>query len=249
MNKYVEFVSDENFEIAVKRVLDAYKEFEKEKQDTQPLDVLLDKDRQTIDEFKTVFDLCSKGLTLKEWTSQEVERQLDKKINNKIGEFHQELLGYVDGWINLETGDQTGLDLKNEEETIFIELKNKYNTMNKTSKEGCQMALENVVEKNPNSKGYWAYVISRNYKSEESVWEYSRTINDEKIKFNNPQVRRISGDKLYEMITGDKDALEKVCRAIPIAIKNIKEKEEDCISPEDAATLDEFYKTVFKKSE
>lgn len=30
MNKYVEFVSDENFEIAVKRVLDAYKEFEKE---------------------------------------------------------------------------------------------------------------------------------------------------------------------------------------------------------------------------
>ena len=32
-------------------------------------------------------------------------------------------------------------------------------------------------------------------------------------------------------------------------INKIKEKEEDCISPEDAATLDEFYKTVFKKSE
>jgi hypothetical protein len=51
------------------------------------------------------------------------------------------------------------------------------------------------------------------------------------------------------MITGDKNALEKVCRAIPLAIKNIKEKEEDCISSEDLATLDEFYKTVFKKSE
>ena len=165
MNKYVEFVSDENFEIAVKRVLDAYKEFEKEKQDTQPLDVLLDKDSPTIDEFKTVFDLCSKDLTLKEWAEKEVERQLDKNINNKIGEFHQELLGYVDGWINLEKGDPTGLDLKNEEETIFIELKNKYNTMNKTSKEGCQMALENVVEKYPNSRGYWAYVISYKYKS------------------------------------------------------------------------------------
>lgn len=249
MNKYVEFVSDENFEIAVKRVLDAYKEFEKEKQDTQPLDVLLDKDSPTIDEFKTVFDLCSKDLTLKEWAEKEVERQLDKNINNKIGEFHQELLGYVDGWINLEKGDPTGLDLKNEEETIFIELKNKYNTMNKTSKEGCQMALENVVEKYPNSRGYWAYVISYKYKSQESIWEYSRKVNDETVKFSNPQVKRISGDKLYEMITGDKNALEKVCRAIPLAIKNIKEKEEDCISSEDLATLDEFYKTVFKKSE
>ena len=249
MNKYVEFVSDENFEIAVKRVLDAYKEFEKEKQDTQPLDVLLDKDSPTIDEFKTVFDLCSKDLTLKEWAEKEVERQLDKNINNKIGEFHQELLGYVDGWINLEKGDPTGLDLKNEEETVFIELKNKYNTMNKTSKEGCQMALENVVEKYPNSRGYWAYVISYKYKSQESIWEYSRKVNDETVKFSNPQVRRISGDKLYEMITGDKDALEKVCRAIPLAIKNIKEKEEDCISSEDLSTLDEFYNTVFKKSE
>lgn len=249
MNKYVEFVSDENFEIAVKRVLDAYKEFEKEKQDTQPLDVLLDKDSPTIDEFKTVFDLCSKDFTLKEWAEKEVERQLDKNINNKIGEFHQELLGYVDGWINLEKGDPTGLDLKNEEETVFIELKNKYNTMNKTSKEGCQMALENVVEKYPNSRGYWAYVISYKYKSQESIWEYSRKVNDETVKFSNPQVRRISGDKLYEMITGDKNALEKVCRAIPLAIKNIKEKEEDCISSEDLATLDEFYKTVFKKSE
>ena len=249
MNKYVEFVSDENFEIAVKRVLDAYKEFEKEKQDTQPLDVLLDKDSPTIDEFKTVFDLCSKDLTLKEWAEKEVERQLDKNINNKIGEFHQELLGYVDGWINLEKGDPTGLDLKNEEETVFIELKNKYNTMNKTSKEGCQMALENVVEKYPNSRGYWAYVISYKYKSQESIWEYSRKVNDETVKFSNPQVRRISGDKLYKMITGDKDALEKVCRAIPLAIKNIKEKEEDCISSEDLATLDEFYNTVFKKSE
>ena len=249
MNKYVEFVSDEEFETAVKRLLDAYKEFEEEKQDTDPLEVLLDKDRQTIDEFKTVFDLCSKNISLKEWTGKEVERQLDKKINNKIGEFHQEILGYVDGWINLETGDPTGLDLKNEDETIFIELKNKYNTMNKTSKEGCQIALENVVSKYPNSIGYWAYVISHNYKSQESIWEYSRTINDEKIKFNNPQIRKISGDKLYEMITGDKDALEKVCRAIPLSIKNIKENEEDCISPEDMATLNEFYKTVIKKSE
>ena len=238
-NKYVDFVSDEDFERAVKRVIDEYAEYELEISETKPIDILLDKERQTIDEFKTVFDLCTNDITLKKWTEREVERQIDKKINNRIGEFHQELLGYVDGWIDLGIGDPTEIDLKNEEETIFIELKNKYNTMNSSSKKTCRGKLEKVIENNPNATAYWAYVINKKYKSEDRIWVYNER-DDERI-------RRISGDKLYELITGDKDALEKVLKAIPIAIKNIRNLENDCISNEDSKILDEYLIHVFKK--
>lgn len=238
-NKYVDFVSDEDFERAVKRVMDEYAEYELEISESKPIDILLDKERQTIDEFKTVFDLCTNDITLKKWTEREVERQIDKKINNRIGEFHQELLGYVDGWIDLGVGDPTEIDLKNEEETIFIELKNKYNTMNSSSKKTCREKLEKVIEDNPDATAYWAYVINKKYKSEDRVWVYKER-DDERI-------RRISGDKLYELITGDKDALEKVLIAIPKAIKNIRELENECISKEDNEILEEYLVHVFKK--
>ena len=38
-----------------------------------------------------------KRFNFKIWTEKEVERQLDKNINNKIGELHPELIGYVEG--------------------------------------------------------------------------------------------------------------------------------------------------------
>ena len=246
-NKYVDFVSDENFEKAVKRVYDAYEECKNEKINKKPLQILLNKRRQTIDEFKTVFDICSNDESIEEWTMNEIQRQNDKKINNKIGEFHQELLGYVEGWIDLGTGDKTEIDLKNEEETIFIELKNKYNTMNSSSKKTCREKLEKIIENKPNATAYWAYVINKNYKSEECVWEYTRKINGEKTKIVDERIRRISGDKLYELITGDKDALEKVFIAIPKAIKNIRNLENECISEEDAEIIDEYLIHVFKK--
>ena len=98
-------------------------------------------------------------------------RQQDKTINNKIGEFHQELLGKVDGWMDLGIGDETEIDLKKEDNTVFIELKNKYNTMNSSSEKTCREKLEKVIEKYPDATVYWAYVISKNYKSEDRIWK------------------------------------------------------------------------------
>ena len=42
-NKYVDFVSDEDFERAVKRVIDEYAEYELEISETKPIDILLDR--------------------------------------------------------------------------------------------------------------------------------------------------------------------------------------------------------------
>ena len=78
----------------------------------------------------------------------ELLRQSDKTINTKIGEFHQELLSKVNGWVDLGIGDETEVDLKKEDNSIFIELKNKYNTVNSSSTKTCREKLENILERN-----------------------------------------------------------------------------------------------------
>lgn len=233
MNKYVDFVSDEDFLESVKHVVDGYPT---SIDDDSPITVLKES-KNTIDEFKTIFDICVNQSNFEEWSTSEIIRQNDKTINNKIGEFHQILLGKVDGWVDLGIGDETEIDLKNEENTIFIELKNKYNTMNSSSTKTCREKLENVLKEYPNAITYWAYVINKNYKSEERVWIY-KGHEDERI-------RRISGDKLYEMITGDPQSLKKTFNAIPRAIKDLK-KYDYALSDKDKNTLNEYNKFIFK---
>ena len=236
MNRYVEFVSDEDFLECIKHVVDAYlitNDME------TPIELLYES-KNTIDEFKTLFDVCVSQIGFDEWANTELLRQSDKTINNKIGEFHQKLLGKVDGWIDLGIGDETEVDLKKEDNSIFIELKNKYNTMNSSSTKTCREKLENILEKYPDATVYWAYIISKNYESEDYVWKYQQR-EDERI-------RRISGDKLYEIITGDSKALEKVFNSIPLAITDLLGKDYE-LNIYDKKILKEFNQHIFHKSD
>lgn len=232
MNKYVEFVSDEDFLECVKHVIDFYLSDEYQE---EPMTVLKES-KNGIDAIKTIFDITVKQIGFDGWANKEMERQQDKTINNKIGEFHQELLGKVEGWVDLGVGDETEIDLKKEDNTVFIELKNKHNTMNSSSTKTCREKLENVIEQYPDATAYWAYIISRKYRSENRVWKYQGR-EDEKI-------RRISGDLLYEMITGDSNALEKVYEAIPKAIVDLL-GEDYKLLPYDEKLMKEFQEFIY----
>lgn len=236
MHKYVEFVSDEDFLECVRKVVESYQTLD---ENVTPTSILTES-KNTIDEFKTIFDVCVNQISFDEWSKIELTRQQDKTINNKIGEFHQELLGKVDGWVDLGIGDETEIDLKKEDNTVFVELKNKYNTMNSSSEKTCREKLENVIEKYPDATAYWAYVISKNYKSECRVWKYQQR-EDERI-------RRISGDRLYAMVTGDSKALQKTFNAIPKAIVEIL-GEDYKLTEEDEELQIECNNIIFKKEE
>lgn len=236
MHKYVEFVSDEDFLECVRKVVESYQTLD---ENVTPTSILTES-KNTIDEFKTIFDVCVNQISFDEWSKIELTRQQDKTINNKIGEFHQELLGKVDGWVDLGIGDETEIDLKKEDNTVFVELKNKYNTMNSSSEKTCREKLENVIEKYPDATAYWAYVISKNYKSECRVWKYQQR-EDERI-------RRISGDRLYAMVTGDSKALQKTFNAIPKAIVEIL-GEDYKLTEEDEELQIEYNNIIFKKEE
>lgn len=104
------------------------------------------------------------------------------------------------------------MDLTNEDHTKFIELKNKYNTMNSSSRKTAIEKLENILKKHPNAELYICYIIGKDYK-----------IKDETIK-NHEKIREISGSKVYELITGNPNALEELTNTLPIAINDTIKK-------------------------
>ena len=58
-------------------------------------------------------------------------RQIDKTNNNRIGYFHQNMFRFAGhGWVVPENGEQGGFDVLNDELHIYVEMKNKHNTMN-----------------------------------------------------------------------------------------------------------------------
>ena len=230
-NKYVDFVSDDHFLKCVKWVCGAY------------LDPSLKFDkkwlqRNGVDPFKMVFDMVARNRNFESLMEEEKSRQYDKKSGGRIGDFHQKLLGGVDGWTDLGVGDETKVDLKKDDNTIFMELKNKYNTVNSDSLSAVRLKLKKITNDFPNSIAYWAYVIEKNGTSGESDWVY--------LGENNPKLRKIWGSKLYEKITGKSDALEKTWIALPIAICDILSNA-GTISSKDLKELQIWFKDAFEQ--
>ena len=218
-NKYLSFVSDEHFLKCVSHVCSGYSEVKKEVK-------ISDLKGNGLDPFKVIFDIASKNSTFGKWLIGEELRQSDKTLNNRIGEFHQRLLGGVEGWHDLGIGDDTKLDLVNHDRSIGIELKNKSNTVNADSKDKVRDKLEAFITANPKSVAYWAYIISPKNNHGENVWKYHGRIDK--------RIRIIWGSKVYELVTDDANALRATWEALPNAINEVSKKQ---ISKEDMKKL------------
>lgn len=208
MGNYVDFVSDEHFLKCVKEVCDTYlivTELESEEEKIKWLT------RNGLDSIKAVFDMMNGNMNFDQWKEGEFVRQLDKTVSNRVGDFHQKLLGGVKDWVNLPTGNPTGVDLKNNSETIFIELKNKHNTVKGEDEKNVFDKLEKIVKNNPSATAYFAYINPKDGTSGEKIWEVSR-------RNPNPRVIEIWGSRVYELVTGKPTALEEMWAALPNAI-------------------------------
>ena len=205
-NKYVNFVSDKDFLKCVEHVCKGYAE----SRENLSID---DLKSNGLDPFKTVFDLINKRINFDTWLKNEEMRQADKTLNNRIGEFHQKLLGSVKNWVDLGIGDDSKVDLMKKDKSIFIELKNKFNTVNSDSLDKVRDKLEKAVAQNKKAKAYWAFIISKDNSSGDRVW-------NKKGRKANERIRVIYGSKVYELVTGDKDALRKTWLALPKAIND-----------------------------
>ena len=165
--KYLSYMSDE-------KLLDAIEKLYRSYQKAFASKTLKDLNKNIIDPFKFQFDTeFLHGGHPEETLRSEIFRQSDKTIANAIGLFHQQLLGSIDGF---EESPTLPCDVRKTDDTIFAEVKNKYNTMNVRSAAGVYDELAGLAKSYPKAMCYLVEIIAK--KSTDEVW--SITINEKK---------------------------------------------------------------------
>lgn len=174
---------------------------------------LKDFNSNVIDPIKFTFDSLVYEQSMEQTIENEVLRQLDKTNSMFIGYFHQNIFNYIgDGWVVPERG----YDIVCPDKEIYVEMKNKHNTMNSSSAAKTFMRFQNTIITRNTATCYLVEVISK--RSQNSPW----TITLDGVKQpTNQQIRRISIDKFYELVCGDKDAFMKLCKVIPLVIEDV----------------------------
>lgn len=164
-----------------------------------------------IDPIKLTFDSKVYGKSLREVVESECLRQIDKTNQNHLGYFHQYLFKYAPGW----SVPTKGFDVVNEEKHIFAEIKNKHNTMNSRASLAVYSFMQDKILHDDKAVCMLVEVISK--KSQNVKWHF----ND----FSHDNIRRVSIDKFYEIVFGDKDAFFKLCQALPQILTDVLEYE------------------------
>lgn len=167
--------------------------------------------KNIIDPIKMTFDAKIYQKTTQQAIEIEIVRQLDKSNNNHIGYFHQNIFQYFSGW----SLPATGYDIIHAEKNIFVEMKNKHNTMNSSSSQKTYMRMQNTVLRNPQAQCFLVEVIAK--KSQNIPWAISLDGHN----LSDPKIRRLSIDRFYELVTGDPLAFRQLCEVLPCVIEDV----------------------------
>ena len=143
-NKYLSFVSDEHL---LKCVANLHKSYINKKNNVTRKSFYENK----IDTIKLTFDSKFNDIEEGDLVETELLRQIDKSINNFIGTFHEEVLGAVAAY---ENGRSRGYDIWALDDTLFAEIKNKYNTMGSGSQESVFQKLARFADDHKQAKCY-----------------------------------------------------------------------------------------------
>lgn len=174
--------------------------------------------KNLIDPIKLTFDSAVYRHGMEKTIENEVLRQLDKSNTNNIGYFHQNIFNHIgEGW----SVPNKGYDIVNKSRLIYVEMKNKHNTMNSSSSQKTYMRMQNTLLENPKAQCLLVEVIAA--KSQDKIWEIS--VDNQKCK--NAGIRRVSIDKFYHIVTGDQFAFRDLCNVLPAVMKDVLKYLED----------------------
>ncbi|WP_418969273.1 Eco47II family restriction endonuclease [Alloscardovia omnicolens] len=184
-----------------------------------------------VDPIKMVFDRAVYGESWQQIISNEIFRQRDKSNTNEIGYFHQRLFEYIENCHVPANGQEGGWDViydthigytvdeGNTVHKIYVEMKNKHNTMNSASSGKTYIKMQHQLLNDDDCACFLVEAIAK--KSQNIVWE--TTVNGEKVSHR--KIRRVSIDKFYEIVTGQSDAFYKICMALPAVVDEVLREE------------------------
>ena len=215
----IDFISEQDFYSHVKSTIEHY--------GTKLAPYDLDKfNNNIVDPIKLIFDKMVYGLSFEEIIKNELFRQRDKANNNDIGYFHQRIFQYMkdctvpsSGWDVILTREN-GIDIKEcgKVKTVYVEMKNKHNTMNSASSGKTYMKMQGQLLKDDDCACFLVEAIAKK-----------------------------SQNITYYTITGEKDAFYKMCMALPSAIENVIGNSGNISVPKDTV-IDELNKIAERKN-
>ncbi len=234
---YLSYISDENFELAVRFMMNSADEGLRKADE--------DFSRNVIDPFTIIFEMLSFGIsTIPAWEHTEKTRQAQKSLGQALGDFHQKILGSVDGWVNFGVGNN--VDLHCPQRNIIAEVKNKHNTVTGAKLVGVYDDLERLVMPNASIyRGYTAYyveIIPKNLRGYDVEFTPSDRATSSRRQ-GNPQIRKIDGKRFYSLVTQEPNALEQLYDALPRMIANITETN---FSEADIARMKAYFIDAFQ---
>jgi len=177
--------------------------------------------KNLIDPIKLTFDSKVYGKTIEEIIESESIRQMEKSNSNNIGYFQQNIFKYIYNQNTQQTNwsvPKQGFDIVNDIDKIYVEMKNKHNTMNSSSSQKTYMRMSSKLNNMPEATCMLVEVIAKN--SQNLPWKIS--LDGEPISHDN--IRRVSIDKFYEIVTGEKEAFKQLVEALPKVMDDVLEE-------------------------
>lgn len=244
------FISEEDFSNHVKATIEKYGE------KLKSFD-LKRFNKNIIDPVKLIFDKTVYQASWEEIVSNEIFRQRDKSNNNDIGYFHQRIFQYIDkchvpdngkegGWdVIFENPDSIEIPSAGTVSRVYVEMKNKHNTMNSASAGKTFIKMQNQLLTDDDCACFLVEAIAQ--RSQNIKWE--TTV--DKHKVGHKLIRRVSLDKFYALVTGQEDAFYQMCMVLPDIIQKAVDELGNSIVPNDTVMeeLKELSKQYNFKSE
>ena len=198
-----------------------------------------------VDPIKLIFDKSVYRTSWEEIVNNEIFRQRDKSSNNDIGYFHQNIFSYFKGCEVPQAGwdvvyrNPEGIKMPDGDvvHTIYVEMKNKHNTMNSASSAKTYIKMQGQILEDDDCACFLVEAIAK--KSQNIKWAT-------KVDGKNVQhrlIRRVSMDQFYAVLTGDNESFYKMCMALPGAIHSVVNEEGSVAVPDDTV-IDELRKVA-----
>ena len=195
--------------------------------------------KNIIDPVKLIFDKTVYRSTWEETISNEIFRQRDKSNNIDIGYFHRRIFQYIANCHVPPNGEEGGWDViyRNPEgialpegsvvHTVYVEMKNKHNTMNSSASGKTFIKMQNQLLRDDDCACFLVEAIAK--KSQNIKWETS--VDGQKM--GHRLIRRVSLDQFYALTTGQEDAFYQMCMVLPEVIQRVVDTEGDNLVPHD----------------
>ncbi|WP_274585269.1 Eco47II family restriction endonuclease [Neisseria leonii] len=179
--------------------------------------------RNTLDVFSASLESVLKNISFDEWIEQEKKRQVQKTLQNKIGELHQQILGTLDGIEDLGVGGV--VDIRSSSLGIIAEIKNKYNTTKGNHKIAVYDDLLKMLQQDSAIRqAYYVEILPRNSRSYNKPF----TPSDNRTRQRRPEnqaIRLIDGQSFYTLVTGNTNALRELYRLLPeLSVEILREE-------------------------